>query len=183
MDNVLSTRPATAADAFAINDLVNSAYRGDSSRAGWTTEADMLGGQRVDVERIEEIIATPDSVILIHERDGSPIACVLLERRSETQCYLGMLTVKPTLQGDGLGRRMLDAAERWAIEVWSSRVMHMTVITLRTELIAWYERRGYRRSGKREPFPYGDERFGLPKRPDLVFEVLTKPLADLGTDC
>ncbi len=176
MDDVLATRAATAPDAPAINALVNSAYRGESSRAGWTTEADLLGGQRVDVERIEEIIATPGSVILIHERDGAPIACVLLERTSDTQCYLGMLTVKPALQGDGIGRRMLDAAERWAIEAWESRVMHMTVITLRTELIAWYERCGYRRTGKRQPFPYGDERFGRPKRPDLVFEVLTKAL-------
>jgi len=72
---------------------------------------------------------------------------------------------------------MLEAAERWAIEHWSSRAMHMTVIVQRPELIAWYERRGYRRTGERKPFPYGDQRFGLPRRDDLAFEVLRRPLS------
>jgi len=164
-------------DVGAIVTLVNSAYRGDSSRAGWTTEADLLGGQRVDAERIAEIINTQDTVILLHERDGAPVACVLLERTGD-ECYLGMLTVKPTMQGSGLGGQMLDAAERWAVDKWSTRSMQMTVIAQRVELISWYERRGYRRTGERKPFPYGDERFGLPRRPDLVFEVLTKVLQD-----
>jgi ribosomal protein S18 acetylase RimI-like enzyme len=174
---VLATRAAGAADVAAVVTLVNSAYRGETSKAGWTTEADLLGGQRVDAERIAATIRTPDSVILLHEREAAPIACVLLERKGE-ECYLGMLTVNPTMQGHGLGRRMLDAAERWAVNKWSSRSMQMTVIALRVELIAWYERRGYRRTGERKPFPYGDERFGLPRRPDLVFDVLTKVLQD-----
>ena len=73
--------------------------------------------------------------------------------------------------------QLLAAAERWAVEEWSSKLMHMTVIAQRTELIAWYERRGYERTGKRRPFPYDDPRFGLPLRDDLVFEVLRKPLS------
>ena len=170
------TRPATAADAPALVGLVNSAYRGDSSKAGWTTEADLLGGQRIDVDGLTETIATPGNVILLHARDHVPVACVHLERTGE-DCYLGMLTIRPTTQGMGLGRQLLEAAERWAIEHWSSRLMHMTVIVQRSELIAWYERRGYRRTGERKPFPYGDERFGLPRRPDLAFEVLCKPLS------
>jgi ribosomal protein S18 acetylase RimI-like enzyme len=87
-----------------------------------------------------------------------------------------MLTVQPTTQGGGLGRRLLEAAERWAAEHWQSRTMEMTVIVQRPELIAWYQRRGYARTGEIKPFPYDDARFGLPKRDDLEFEVLRKAL-------
>ena len=172
----LITRPAATADAPTLVALVNSAYRGDSSRAGWTTEADLLGGQRVDIEGLTEMMVRPGNVILLHERDHVPVACVHLERTGE-DCYLGLLTIRPTTQGAGLGRQMLEAAERWAIEHWSSRTMFMAVIVQRTELIAWYERHGYRRTGERKPFPYGDERFGLPRRDDLAFDVMRKPLS------
>jgi GNAT superfamily N-acetyltransferase len=170
-----AARIAVAADAPAIAALVNSAFRGDSSKAGWTTEADLLGGQRVDIERVAEIIAEPASIILLHEHAQELDGCVHLERTGE-DCYLGMMTVSPTRQGAGLGRQLLEAAEHWAIEHWHSRSMHMTVIVQRAELIAWYERRGYERIGKRKPFPCGDERFGLPRRSDLEFEVMTKRL-------
>jgi GNAT superfamily N-acetyltransferase len=174
----LITRLATTADASTLAGLVNSAYRGDSSRAGWTTEADLIGGQRVDVEGLVETIARPGNVILLHELDRAPVACIHLERTGE-DCCLGMLTTRPAVQGEGLGRQMLEAAERWAIEHWSSQTMYMTVIVQRIELIGWYERRGYRRTGERRAFPYGDERFGLPRRDDLAFEVLRKPLSQL----
>jgi GNAT superfamily N-acetyltransferase len=174
----LAARAATVADAPALAALVNSAYRGESSRAGWTTEADLLDGVRIDVERVTGQIVTPGSVILLHAQDHAPVACVHLERTGE-DCYLGLLTVRPAMQGTGLGRRLLEAAERWAMEHWSSRSMHLTVIVQRLELIAWYERRGYVRTGERKPFPYGDERFGLPRRADLAFEVLCKRLSRL----
>ncbi len=175
MTGGFTTRLATADDAAALVALVNSAYRGHSSRAGWTTEADLLGGQRVDVEGLTQLITAPGSVVLVHERDAALLACVHLERTGQDS-YLGLLTIQPTAQSAGLGRQMLEAAERWAIDEWSSQTMHMTVIVQRTELIAWYERRGYARTGIRKPFPYGDERFGLPKRDDLEFEVLRKNL-------
>jgi ribosomal protein S18 acetylase RimI-like enzyme len=171
----LRLRPATPADAPALVALINSAYRGDSSRAGWTTEADLLGGQRVDVDGLTETITTPGNVILLFEGHPEPVACVHLERTG-ADCYLGLLTIQPTAQGAGLGRQMLEAAEQWAVDEWSSQTMHMTVIVQRTELIDWYERRGYHRTGIRKPFPYGDERFGLPRRNDLEFEVLRKAL-------
>src|SRR5262245_22917356 len=168
-------RVATAVDAPALHALVNSAYRGESSRAGWTTEAHLLDGQRTDEDWLRDIIATRGQVILIHEEDDGPIACVLLERHG-SECYLGMLTVKPTAQATGIGRPLLDAAERWARAEWSSHGIYMSVLVQRPELIAWYERRGYRRTGEHKAFPYGDERFGLPRRPDLAFEVLRKTL-------
>ena len=171
-----TTRAATNADALALATFINSAYRGDSSKAGWTTEADLLDGQRTDRGRIEEMIASPGNVILIHEQDHELAGCVHLERTGD-DCYLGMLTVRPTLQGAGLGRQILETAERWAIEQWSSRAVHLTVIVQRPELLAWYERRGYHRTRQRKPFPYGDESFGLPRRADLEFEVLRKPLS------
>jgi len=171
----LPLRTATVDDAAALDRLVNSAYRGDSSRSGWTTEADLLGGQRTDAEGLRELLSKPDSVVLLHERGDAPIACVHLQRTARG-CYLGMLTIEPTLQSAGLGRAMLDAAEAFARREWHSPLMYMTVIIQRDALIAWYERRGYRRSGERRPFPYGDERFGLPLRPDLEFEILVKPL-------
>jgi GNAT superfamily N-acetyltransferase len=176
MTTGLAIRAAAATDAVALADFVNSAFRGDSSKAGWTTEADLLDGQRIDADRMLETIVTPGNVILLHELDGLLVACVHLQQTGG-DCYLGMLTVRPTRQGSGLGRQLLEAAERWAVDHWSSRSMYMTVIVQRPELIAWYERRGYRRTGDRKPFPYGDERFGLPRRPDLVFDVLRKPLA------
>ncbi len=135
----------------------------------------MLDGQRVDADGLARTIAAADSVVLVHERAHELLGCVHLERTGD-DCYLGMLTVRPVQQRTGLGRQLLEAAERWAIEHWASRSMHMTVIVQRVELIAWYERRGYRPTGVRKPFPYGDARFGLPRREDLVFEVLSKEL-------
>jgi ribosomal protein S18 acetylase RimI-like enzyme len=175
----LPVRLATATDAPALVALVNSAYRGDSSRDGWTTEADLLGGQRVDLEGMRTLIARGavdgGAAVLVHEDAVGITACVELEPEGE-RCYLGMLTIRPTLQSRGLGRGLLAAAEDFARRRFGAREMHMTVIVQRTELIAWYERRGYRRTGQRRPFPYDDPRFGLPKRPDLEFEVLSRTL-------
>jgi ribosomal protein S18 acetylase RimI-like enzyme len=175
MTEELTLRIATPDDAADLSALVNSAYRGEGSKKGWTTEAELLGGQRVDVEGLVQAIAEPDSVILLHERDRRLVACVLLERTGDS-CYLGMLTVDPNLQAAGIGQRLLAGAERWAVDHWSSRAMEMTVLVQRTVLIAWYERHGYARTGKRKAFPYDDPRFGIPLRPDLEFEVLRKPL-------
>ena len=168
-------RLATSADVAAIVALVESAYRGDVSRKGWTTEADLLDGQRTDPVGVGELIAKPGSCLLLAERDGALLACANLEKRGEAG-YFGMFSVRPELQGAGIGRAVLAEAERVARDDWHCREMHMTVISVRDELIAWYERRGYRRTGIHSPFPYGDERFGIPKRDDLRFELLVKAL-------
>ncbi|MBX9399724.1 GNAT family N-acetyltransferase [Lysobacter sp. BMK333-48F3] len=174
----LRFRHATVADTDAIVALVESAYRGDSSRVGWTTEADFLDGRRTGPDEIHAFLAKPDSVILLGERgaaDGQVelLACahVAIE---DGAGYFGMFSVKPTLQGGGIGKRMIEESERIAREDWRLPSIRMTVINVREELIQFYLRRGYVRTGTIKPFPYGDARFGLPKRDDLSFEVLEK---------
>ncbi|MER8015078.1 GNAT family N-acetyltransferase [Streptomyces griseoluteus] len=168
-------RDATDTDVDDLVALVESAYRGDASRAGWTTEADILDGQRTDPEGVRQVIKTPDSRLLVVERAGRIVACCQLEHRG-AHAYFGMFAVSPTLQGEGLGKVVMAEAERRARADWGATEMHMTVISVRDDLIGWYERRGYRRTGETTPFPYGDERFGIPRRPDLCFELLVKPL-------
>ncbi|MEV4560511.1 GNAT family N-acetyltransferase [Kitasatospora sp. NPDC049285] len=174
-DDQLSFRPAVQQDVPDLVALVESAYRGDASRVGWTTEADLLEGQRTDAAGVAEVIGRSESVVLVAEDGGQLVACCHVERRGDT-AYFGMFSVRPTAQGGGLGRRVLARAEQWARAEWGVTAMEMTVIEQRADLIAWYERRGFARTGEFEPFPYGDERFGVPLRPDLRFEKLVKPL-------
>lgn len=175
----LPLRTARPEEATLLSALVNSAYRGASSKAGWTTEADLLGGQRTDPEKLSEALesgADLAQVVLVHEDAKGLACCVHLERLPAGKAYLGMLTVRPVAQAGGLGRALLAAAEQWAAREWGTREMQMTVIAQRPELIAWYERRGYAATGETRPFPYGDERFGLPQRNDLFFRVFAKTL-------
>ncbi|OEU96589.1 GCN5 family acetyltransferase [Streptomyces oceani] len=177
-DAGVEIRIAGEADVPALVALIESAYRGDASRAGWTTEADLLAGQRTDARAVTAVIQDPGSRMLVAEHaaeSSDPVACCQLERRG-AHAYFGMFAVRPGRQGRGLGRSVLGTAERTAVRDWAVREMHMTVIVQREDLIAWYERQGYVRTGSLSPFPYGDERFGLPRRPDLAFELLVKRL-------
>ena len=171
----LTFRQASLSDLPSLVGLVNSAYRGDSSRAGWTTEADLLGGQRTDPDTLREQLEGGAGVLLLAEADAALRGCVFLERTGD-DAYLGMLTIDPTRQNSGLGRALLEAAETFVRREWNARAIRMTVIAQRAELIAWYGRRGYLPTGEREAFPYGDARFGLPKRDDLYFTILRKQL-------
>jgi ribosomal protein S18 acetylase RimI-like enzyme len=165
--------PAKIEDAQSLSDLVNSAYRGDSSRQGWTTEADLLDGTRTDAKAIADLISKPGTILLKYVDKGDVLACVELDRQGE-KLYLGMLTVRPGLQGKGIGKQMLKAAENEALKQ-KCHSLFMTVISVRLELIDWYIRHGYRDTGERKPFVVPDSRWGIPKT-NLEFAVLEKKI-------
>ncbi|MEO6365532.1 MAG: GNAT family N-acetyltransferase [Luteimonas sp.] len=191
----LKFRNAGVDDIPALVALVTSAYRGDVSRQGWTTEADFLDGSRIDPGVLRHDIERPRSRVLIaglrhaqgltHTRSGDEprrpeskmLACAHVSEEDGAG-YFGMFSVQPGLQGGGVGKALLAESERVIREDWRLPAMRMTVIDIRDELIAFYERRGYHRTGIYKPFPYGDARFGIPKRDDLRFEVLEKHLED-----
>lgn len=154
--------------------LVNSAYRGDASRKGWTTEADLLDGElRTDEPSLSQLLKNPDAVMLKFVSGDHITGCVYLEKQANA-LYLGMLSVSPISQAQGIGKQLLSAAEEYARQQGCDCIA-MTVISLRTELIDWYERHGYKRNGATKPFPE-DKRFGKARQP-LQFFVLEKKLA------
>ena len=166
--------PAIRDDIPALLTLIQSAYRGDSSRRGWTHEADLLDGQRTDATALTETLDDPAQLLLV-ARDGDHLAgCVALTDKHGIG-YIGLVTVDPERQAGGLGRRLLAAAEEAARTRFAATRAEMTVIAGRDELIAWYQRRGYRLTGERRPFPAAEPRFGLPRKP-LEFVVLEKSL-------
>jgi ribosomal protein S18 acetylase RimI-like enzyme len=170
----MNIRDAGPLDLAALTVLVNAAYRGESSRLGWTTEAELLDGQRVDQPALEAVIADPRSTIRVIEKRSMMVACVHLTR-TDRGIYLGMLSVSPPLQRAGLGRALIADAVRIAQAGPVPRVW-MTVIHSRQELIDWYGRQGFVKTGEREPFPVHDPRFGIPKvAPQLLeFVVLER---------
>jgi ribosomal protein S18 acetylase RimI-like enzyme len=172
----LTFRFAEPADVPAIVSLVESAYRGEASRAGWTTEADLLDGHRTDAEAVSSMLSTEGNALLIAEAGSLLAGCCKLERQPDGTVLFGLFSVPPGHQGQGWGRAVLAEAERLAREDWDAQTMVMTVLAQRPGLIAWYERRGYQRTGETRPFPYSNTRFGVPKRPGLNFVVLAKSL-------
>lgn len=213
-----SVRTATQADLPALVALIESSYRGEVSRAGWTTEADLLGGQRIDLAMAQEMQDDPRAVFLLFDEApattaapatttgstttgsdttgsdteasttglpagpsrapasvSAPIACVQIRQEGHS-AYFGTFAVSPAWQGTGLGSELMKEAQSQAVRRWGSTSMRMTVIAQRSELISYYERRGWVRTGRTEPFPYGDERFGIPRVDDLHFVELVTAL-------
>lgn len=170
--------PAAPADLPAIADLVNAAYRGGDQAQSWTHEADYIDGLRTWPEALAQDLAASPAAVLLALRDGAdrPIqGCVWLEPCGGDAWYLGLLSVRPELQDRKLGRSLLGEAEAWAAAHGAGRI-RLTVVNLRDTLIAWYQRQGYVLTGETQPFPYDDQRFGRPRRDDLVFVVLEKAL-------
>lgn len=186
-DSPITFRKATPADVPALLALVRSAYRGDDSRQGWTTEADLVADERIDAAGLLGKISAPGGVVLLATgggggRPGGPplLACceVLRHPAPSDLSYFGLFAVSPRLQNGGIGRRVLGEAERLAREGMGAASMEMTVVWPREELIAWYVRRGYAVvEGERRPFPYEHLVNGKALRDDLYFVVLRKELA------
>jgi N-acetylglutamate synthase-like GNAT family acetyltransferase len=175
-DQLYTTR-ARSADVPALLELINGAYRGAPSRHGWTTEADLVGGPRVDAALLEEILAAPEQVLLVLRAQAGLFACAQLQRLGAGVAGLGLLAVRPALQMNGLGRQMLAAAERYAAEHYGAGVMELAVLAEREELVGWCERRGYRPTGETRPFPEPDGRSTDARRAGLTLLVLRHPLA------
>lgn len=172
----LHIREAGRADIPALLDLVHSAYRGDRARSGWTHEADLLDGQRTDAAALTAIVDDRRQRILTVGGPDPLAGCVQVTDQGEGKAYLGLLSIAPERQAQGLGRVLIQAAEDAARRDFGATIMEMTVIRQREELVAYYERRGYARTGEERPFPLDDPRFGIPKRRDLSFVVLAKTL-------
>ena len=170
---MMSISKATIQDIPQLVTLINSAYRGEHSKKGWTTEANLLDGVRTDPDSLEKMMAKENAVILKYSDEANVVqGCVYLEER-DRKMYLGMLTVSPLLQAKGIGKKLLVQAEKYAEDKKCSTVK-MTVISVRDELIKWYEKYGYRKTGETKPFPT-DPKFGIPKQP-LEFIVMEKVL-------
>jgi len=183
----LTFREATVDDAETLVTLVRTAYRGE---AGWTTESALLDDERIDVAGVVAKIAEPHGAVLLGLGSPTPardspatarvVACCEVVHRGDGLAYFGMLAVDPTLQAAGLGRRVLAHAEAYAVRRWGAHTMEMTVIGQRSELITWYERRGYTVTDHTRPFPYDALVGGLALRDDLYFRVLVKSLPGPG---
>ncbi len=164
-------RLATLADIDQLNFLVNSAYRGETSLKGWTTEAHLLGGIRINEKQLTNLINDQNAELWLYENDGLIIGCVNLIKKAEV-LYLGMLTVSPLHQGMGIGKKLLYYADQRARQLHIGKI-EMMVISKRNELIAWYVKHGYVQTTETRPFPMNDPEFGEPKT-DLEFSVLEK---------
>lgn len=162
-------------DIPALVNLLNRAYRGDDSKQGWTTEAHLIAGDvRTDESSVKNVIEEAGSVMLKYTDDeGTIIGCVNLQQHGQ-KIYLGMFAVSPQLQGGGVGKKMLQAAEEYARQKKCSAI-YMTVISVRAELIDWYKRHGYADTGNKKSF----EEDGVSGKhlQQLEFIVLEKPVA------
>lgn len=171
----LTVRPATEAEANDVLALVRRAYRGEESRTGWTTEADLLDDERIELVEVQHKISRPDGVVLLGFAGAELIACCELLDKGDGLAYFGMFAVRPDRQAGGIGRQLLAAAEAHA-RSWGAGTIEMTVIGQRRELIEWYQRRGYRATGETREFPYASLVNGTALRDDLYFAVLAKQL-------
>ncbi|HEY8086016.1 MAG TPA: GNAT family N-acetyltransferase [Methylophilaceae bacterium] len=167
-------RKAVSTDAASIAALINSAYRGESSRHGWTTEADLLSGLRTEVEEVLSLIAADNSMLLLCFDAATLLGSVTLEKQGDA-AHLGMFAVHPQQQGQGIGKQLLAFAEHAAAETWGVNSIVMSVITLRQELIAFYQRRGYSLTGVLKAFP-AESKLWTPLVSSLQLGLMEKSL-------
>lgn len=167
---------AEISDTSAIVQLINSAYRGETSRAGWTTEADLLEGLRTTTQQVAGIIKRDDAFILIGVLNDQIVATICCEWQAiggNNTAHFGMIAVKPNQQNKGFGKQIIKAAEAMTTRQWRVVGFHMSVISIRHELIAFYERLGYQRTGEFRDFPQEPELW-QPKVEGLNLQYLAK---------
>jgi predicted N-acetyltransferase YhbS len=169
----LTLRHATPADADAIAALVNAAYRPAKGQQGWTHESALVAGLRTDTAKVLAVLARADSVMLVALHAGAIVACVHVEREGSS-AGIGMLAVAPAQQGKGAGHWLLCEAERVAVHTFGAHTLKLVVISARQELVSFYARRGYRKTGAVSPYPAA-QGFGTPLSAGLTIEVLEKP--------
>jgi ribosomal protein S18 acetylase RimI-like enzyme len=169
--------PATPPDIDELVLFINGAYRGKSAELGWASEGKLISGQRIDADMLAEMLSAGDTILLMRDQTASPLAgCVSIKPTDNPSIwYLSMLAIDPLRQAEGLGRTLLSEAES-RIKAQGATRVKITVIWVRQALLEWYERRGYQPTGQTEPFPYGNERIGVPLRDDLYFVELEKSL-------
>lgn len=157
---MLNFYKAELIDAEAISQLVNSSYRGETSRKGWTTEADILDGLRTTTTEVGKIIKSENAFILIGVLKDEVVATICCERQElglKDTVHFGMIAVKPKLQNKGYGKTLIQAAESTCLREWQVAGFHMAVISIRHELIEFYERLGYIRTGEFTEFPVNSD--------------------------
>lgn len=164
---------AKEGDIQEISNLINLTYSGYSGKKGWTTEADLLSGQKVTPKAIGEILSNPNKKILVSRGNKLLLGCVFLEKRDKS-IYLSALTVNPNFQRKNIGSKLLSSSETFSSLFWKIYNIEMTVLNQRHELLEWYKKRGYKDFGLRLPFPYWNKEMGIPKIGGLEFVVLTK---------
>lgn len=169
-------RPAAHADVDRIVELVTAAYRATGADAGWTTESHLLGGLRTDADDVRRSLADEAARVVVATSGDGVVGVIKVERLGPDGAHFGLFAVDPRGQSGGTGSRLLDEVERIARDEWGAAWMQLEVIHQRTDLQAWYRRRGYEPTGETEPFPYGEESFGLPRQDDLVFDLFRRPL-------
>lgn len=177
-------RTASESDAEAISQLVNKAYRPESGASGWTHESNLVSGSRTSLAQVVEIMSKPDSVILVGLKDSQIVACVHVEKDGNNS-HIGMLAVNPMLQGAGAGKQILEHAERFASASFGSEKFIMVVVSSRSELISFYLRRGYQKTGTIMDYPLSAGA-GIPRHDGLKIEVMEKrsnTAADRGDIC
>ena len=171
----MKIRVANKHDVPALQHLVNEAYR-PAGGGGWTHESNLLDGQRISQPQLLELLHQPDSLVLVGEGEQQELQATVLLEKQDSATYIGMLSVLPGLQTQGIGKQMLAAAEACAVSHQQAQRLVMTVLALRHELIAFYLRRGYRHTGRVIDFPV-DAGVGVPKVQGLTFIELEKLLA------
>ena len=169
-----SFRTANNAEVEAIATLVNGAYRPESGVIGWTHESDLVAGSRTSAAQILETLSRHHSVILVGLNNEAIVACAHVEKNGNSS-HIGMLAVNPIFQGAGVGKLMLAEAEKYASSVFGSEKFVMVVVSERTELISFYLRRGYQKTGLVLDYPISAG-VGIPKNPEMKIEALEKRL-------